>query len=844
MGIAATGSQRLASEVGKATAQEISAVGVNLILGPVLDVLTNARTQPLGVRSMGDDPQEVSKYGVSYIKGYKEAGIATCGKHFPSYGNLEFLAAGGSSGIPVITDTLEQLSLSAMIPFRNAIASGLDAMMVGGCALVGSGSQVMHACLSEEVVEELLRNDMGFGGVVLSACLRMEALIENIGVGGGTVMAVRAGCDIVVLCRTLEVQEEAIAGLKLAVKDGMVSKDRIQKSLRRVLEMKSKCTSWEQALNPPGISYLSTLQPSHRTLSRIAYQNSISVVRDKNHYLPISNIIDKSESLLLLTPLVNPLPASVTGRTLSESMPASPSDSVLEDGQSLMSGEDMFRRLGNALVRRRNGKVLHASYTANGVQLLHENLINRASAVIVLTADANRNHYQVAFTKHVAMICNSRISTRFEKRKTPLLVVSVSSPYDFAIDQSIGTYICTYDFTEAAMDALVGVLYGDFPPRGALPGTVNRHQKAPKTRQYWLVEDWLEDRDRHALDVLIKAVVDVMPPHRRSPLTGSTYDLFCLRNSGAEESHFVVRNSTTQELYGFCSTYFFTESATGVIGALFVSPTRRNLSIGNSLHERAKRSLLNRPGIRTLQIGSVLPSIFLGIPADDISERKRLSKWFADRGWNTSSPELVYSMVIRNLSSWVPPFGLAEAVQLAGVGYDTVTTGSYANAILEHVKENSSHNEVELYKVALADPRAYQIVRARRIRDGAMLGCMILCDSRTSLAEYIPAIRSATDGGAGILTPIIELAIKDHTTVLQGLIIHGIRMLKAQGLSGCLLDKVSKFSSDDMGVGKVSRLEADEHCCRLTTMRTSMPHLRSGSIYYIVSRDGIGYYPR
>lgn len=188
MGVIAAGSPQLAYEVGNATAKEISAVGVNTILGPVLDVLTNARTQPLGVRSMGDDPQEVSQYGAAYIKGYKDAGIATCGKHFPSYGNLEFLATGGASGIPVITDTLEQLSLSALIPFRKAIASGLDAMMVGGCALVGSGSEVMHACLSEQVVEDLLRRDMAFHGVVISACLRMEALIENIGVGGGTVM--------------------------------------------------------------------------------------------------------------------------------------------------------------------------------------------------------------------------------------------------------------------------------------------------------------------------------------------------------------------------------------------------------------------------------------------------------------------------------------------------------------------------------------------------------------------------------------------------------------------------------------------------------------------------------
>jgi beta-N-acetylhexosaminidase len=183
MGVAATGSLDLAFKVAKATAQEVSAVGVNWIMGPVLDVLSNARNQPLGVRTTGDDPQEVSQYGVSSMNGYKEGGVATCGKHFPSYGNLEFL--GSTLDVPIITETLEQLSLNALVPFRNAVQAGVDAMMVGGCAMVNAGMNVMHACLSEQVVNELLRDDLGFDGVVVSECLEMEALSHNIGVSGG-----------------------------------------------------------------------------------------------------------------------------------------------------------------------------------------------------------------------------------------------------------------------------------------------------------------------------------------------------------------------------------------------------------------------------------------------------------------------------------------------------------------------------------------------------------------------------------------------------------------------------------------------------------------------------------
>ena len=255
MGVAATGSTKMAYEIAKATAEELCSVGVNWIMGPCLDVLTNVKNQPLGVRSSGDDAKEVSKYGAASLRGFKDAGIASCGKHFPSYGNLEFL--GSSLDVPVITESLEQLSLSALVPFRQAIRQGVDAMMVGGCAMSSAGVNVMHACLSEQVVDNLLRIKLGFDGVVISECLEMEALSHNIGVGGGTVMAFNAGCDLVLVCRSYTGQQEAIHGLKLGLENGVITEARLRRSLRRMLEIKANCTSWDKALTPAGMARLS-----------------------------------------------------------------------------------------------------------------------------------------------------------------------------------------------------------------------------------------------------------------------------------------------------------------------------------------------------------------------------------------------------------------------------------------------------------------------------------------------------------------------------------------------------------------------------------------------------------
>lgn len=375
MGVAATGRPDLAYEITKATATEISACGVNLMLGPVLDVLNNARYQPLGVRATGDDPQEVSQYGLAAINGIRDAGMASCGKHFPSYGNLDFL--GSNLDVPIITQTLEELSLSALVPFRNAIASGkLDAMFVGGCGISNPSMNVSHACLSDQVVDDLLRNELGFKGVAISECLKMEALSHELGVQNGVIMAVEAGCDLVLLCRAYDVQLEAIKGLRLGYDNGIITKERIFTSLKRVLRLKSTCTSWAKALNPPGISLLSQLHPSHLALSRRAYDDSITVIRDREKLLPLSASMHPGEELLLLTPLVKPLPASSLTKNILESKnnhastPTNHDKWVHKDRErgSIMSGEGVFREFGKSLARSRNEKLLHTSYTANGLR--------------------------------------------------------------------------------------------------------------------------------------------------------------------------------------------------------------------------------------------------------------------------------------------------------------------------------------------------------------------------------------------------------------------------------------------------------------------------------------------
>ncbi|KAK3402279.1 glycoside hydrolase superfamily [Sordaria brevicollis] len=894
MGLAASLSgPSLSYEVAKATATEIAACGVNLILGPVLDVLTNARYQPLGVRATSDDPQEVSQYGIAAVRGYKDAGVATCGKHFPSYGNLDFLgSAAGSLEIPIITQTLEELALSALVPFRNAIKTGmLDGMFVGGCGIANPSMKVAHACLSERVVDELLREELGFEGVAISECLEMEALQTEMGVRTGTIMAVQAGCDLVLLCRAYDVQKEAISGLKLGLENEVLTKERIYTSLRRVLKMKRGCTSWEKALNPPGISLLKQIHPGHLQLSMKAYDDSITVMRDNDKLLPLNESMHQEEELLLLTPLVKPLPASAMTKTILETASKIKSEDPIDkwihrERSAIMSGEGVFRELGRSLARARHGKLLHTSYTANGVRPVHESLIQRATTIILLTADANRNLYQAGFTKHVAMMCSLLKASGHKKN---LIVVAVSSPYDFAMDKSIGTYICTFDFTETAMSALVRALFGSFTPHGSLPGTL---RKVPRNKeagggkggakgkvrtQHWLVEGYDSQRDQRGLGELMFGMIKGTSPGQqyvyafgpRSFTFGDTPGAERRFEHEMEEQHFVVRNSSTGALYGFCSTYYLPSTLTGIIGSIFVDPSKRNVSVGYSLHRRAVRNLLQKhPEIKYLQLGCAYPGIFPGIPLDTNTDSlssaitpgsttstpsaasSGLKSWFSTTcGWDISPPSSssssprnntrtrkIFNLLLPSFPTWSSPPDLPTTLQRAGVSFDLIYACSNNNpssptpeqeSVLSFVSQHASPETLALYQSAFTSDsdRETCFIRAKTQipgQDGQQLvGTIII--SATLWRGGCPSLPSeglsrVQGGTAGIIAPVgasSSMTKREANLVLQGLVMMGLRKYKRDAAGSwacCMVSWVSNGYEGDgehgQGQGQQSSVEA------------------------------------
>ncbi|MCA9809787.1 MAG: hypothetical protein KC473_05585, partial [Candidatus Dadabacteria bacterium] len=177
MALGAAGDEELVYSEAMFTAREMRGCGFNLIFAPVLDVNSNSDNPIINIRSYGDDPGLVSRMGGAFMRGCRDGGIFSCGKHFPGHGSA---AADSHSELPVLTLTREELFGRDLKPFRSAIAEGVDMLMTAHVAIPQVAGSRDPATISGEVVNGMLRNELGYGGVVITDSFRMSG-ISNLG---------------------------------------------------------------------------------------------------------------------------------------------------------------------------------------------------------------------------------------------------------------------------------------------------------------------------------------------------------------------------------------------------------------------------------------------------------------------------------------------------------------------------------------------------------------------------------------------------------------------------------------------------------------------------------------
>jgi beta-N-acetylhexosaminidase len=223
------------AEITKAardTAKEMKALGINVNLAPVLDVADSKSI--MAGRAYGEDPAKVAEAGVAAISGYKSGGIIACAKHFPGLGSSVQDTHVTSTKINSNLDTLIKRDF---IPFRKAIQSGVEMILVNHAVYPALDSQ-NPASLSSVIQTDILRNMLGYQGLILTDDLEMEASETQGSIGENAVRAIKAGADIVLVCHTPEKQKEAFDALLAAIKSGEISQERLKDTLKRIVSIK------------------------------------------------------------------------------------------------------------------------------------------------------------------------------------------------------------------------------------------------------------------------------------------------------------------------------------------------------------------------------------------------------------------------------------------------------------------------------------------------------------------------------------------------------------------------------------------------------------------------------
>ena len=201
MALGAIGSEQVAYDIAKATGHELRALGINMNLAPVVDVNNNPANPVIGVRSFGEDPQQVAHLAVATIKGYQAAGIISNLKHFPGHGDT---SVDLHVALPTIAHTIEHLEQVELVPFKSCIQAGTDSVMIAHIYFPAlMPDKILPATVSPAVIQGLLRQQLGFDGVIVSDCMEMNAIVSTIGTAQGTVMALQAGIDLVLVSHTL-----------------------------------------------------------------------------------------------------------------------------------------------------------------------------------------------------------------------------------------------------------------------------------------------------------------------------------------------------------------------------------------------------------------------------------------------------------------------------------------------------------------------------------------------------------------------------------------------------------------------------------------------------------------
>jgi beta-N-acetylhexosaminidase len=429
MALGATGDPVLAYEMGRITGIEARALGVHVPFAPVLDVNNNSINPIINVRSFGEDPLAVARMGQAFVRGVQDAGAMATGKHFPGHGDTE---TDSHLDLPVITVSRERLEAVELPPFRAAVEDGMAGIMTAHIAVPAlTESPELPSTLSRAVLTDLLRGEMGFQGIVFTDAMDMYAIDRRYGRGEAAVRALEAGADVILMPPD---PRAALSGIVGAVLDGRLSEERLDASVRRLLEAKEGIGLHRDRLVPlEEIPRLVGIR-AHEEVAQDAANRSITLLRNEGNLLP-----------LLGTRTAQVL--SVTFRR--------PTD--------LLAG-----RAFNEVLRGRYPRLSTVEVDRNAPGDVYAGLLQRArsSNLVVVSLYVTA----VSYSGSVAIPeATAEFIRRLGREGVPHVVISFGNPYLLSEFPGVRAYLLAWSGADVSQRAAARALFGDIPIQGRTP---------------------------------------------------------------------------------------------------------------------------------------------------------------------------------------------------------------------------------------------------------------------------------------------------------------------------------------------------------------------------------------
>jgi len=232
-----SGDVRLAERFARALAAELKAVGITLDYTPVLDILTNPKNPVIGDRALAESAEEVARLGAAIVRTLQAEGIAACGKHFPGHGDT---STDSHHELPLVEHPIERLRQVEFVPFRAAIDAQVATIMTAH-VLLPALDEERPASLSRRIVQALLREELGYQGVIICDDLEMKAIANEYAVPAAGVLALEAGCDAMLICSgDHDTQAATLEAIVHAVEDDRLRLSRVEDALARQRRAKER----------------------------------------------------------------------------------------------------------------------------------------------------------------------------------------------------------------------------------------------------------------------------------------------------------------------------------------------------------------------------------------------------------------------------------------------------------------------------------------------------------------------------------------------------------------------------------------------------------------------------